>query len=281
MPGGGYAEKAAVPRGMLMPVPARLSLAEAAAIPEAWFTAYLNLFLEGSLRPGERLLVHAAASGVGTAAIQLAKRAGCSVVATARSEKKCETLAALGADLVVDTSRQEFLSKIEAKFGKDSVDLVLDSVGGPLFSPNIRSLRRGGRIVLIASMAGPGAEIDLRAVLAKRLRIIGSTLRSRPLDEKIALTKAFVRDVLPGVRGREPRARHRLRVPAPERRRGAPPHGRERERRQDRPPRGLTCRPSRPRHGRSSSISTEPSSTPTRRSTNACRSSSRRSAARR
>ncbi len=195
--GGGYAEKVAVPRGMLMPVPERLSLAEAAAIPEAWFTAYLNLFLEGSLKPGERLLVHAAASGVGTAAIQLAKRAGCSVVATARSEKKCETLAALGADLVVDTSRQEFLSRIEAKFGKESIDLVLDSVGGPLFSPNIRSLRRGGRIVLIASMAGPGAEIDLRAVLAKRLRIIGSTLRSRPLDEKIALTKAFVRDVLP------------------------------------------------------------------------------------
>jgi len=195
--GGGYAEKVAVPSAMLMPVPARLSLAEAAAIPEAWFTAYLNLFHEGGLKAGERLLVHAAASGVGTAAIQLAKRAGCSVVATARSEKKCEALAALGADLVVDTSRQEFLSKIEAKFGKESVDLVLDSVGGPLFSPNIRSLRRGGRIVLIASMAGPGAEIDLRAVLSKRLRIIGSTLRARPLEEKAALTAAFVRDVLP------------------------------------------------------------------------------------
>lgn len=197
LPGGGYAEKVAVPRAMLMPVPARLSLAEAAAIPEAWFTAYLNLFFEGSLKPGERLLVHAAASGVGTAAIQLAKRAGCSVVATARSNKKCEALAALGADLVVDTSRQEFLSRIEAKFGKESVDLVLDSVGGPLFAPNIRSLRRGGRIVLIASMAGPGAEIDLRAILSKRLRIIGSTLRSRPLAEKVALTEEFVCDVLP------------------------------------------------------------------------------------
>jgi len=97
----------------------------------------------------------------------------------------------------VDTSRQEFLSKIEARFGKEAISLVLDSVGGPLFSPNIRSLRSGGRIVLIASMAGPGAEIDLRAVLSKRLRIIGSTLRSRPIEEKIALTKAFVRDVLP------------------------------------------------------------------------------------
>ena len=197
LPGGGYAERVAVPRGMLMPVPANLSLAEAAAIPEAWFTAYLNLFFEGSLKAGERLLVHAAGSGVGTAAIQLAKRAGCSVVVTARSAKKCESLTALGADLAVDTSRQEFLSRIEATFGKESVDLVLDSVGGPLFAPNIRSLRRGGRIVMIASMAGPGAEIDLRAVLGKRLRIIGSTLRGRPPEEKVALTQAFVRDVLP------------------------------------------------------------------------------------
>jgi len=197
LPGGGYAEKAAVPRGMLMPVPANLSLAEAAAIPEAWFTAYLNLFFEGSLKPGERLLVHAAGSGVGTAAIQLAKREGCSVVVTARSAKKCDLLTSLGADLAVDTSRQEFLSRIEATFGKESVDLVLDSVGGPLFAPNIRSLRRGGRIVMIASMAGPGAEIDLRAVLGKRLRIIGSTLRGRPLEEKVSLTQAFIRDVLP------------------------------------------------------------------------------------
>ena len=197
LPGGGYAERAAVPRGMLMPVPANLSLAEAAAIPEAWFTAYLNLFFEGSLKPGERLLVHAAGSGVGTAAIQLAKREGCSVVVTARSAKKCELLTSLGADLAVDTSREEFLSRIEATFGKESVDLVLDSVGGPLFAPNIRSLRRGGRIVMIASMAGPGAELDLRAVLAKRLRIIGSTLRARPIEEKISLTQAFIRDVLP------------------------------------------------------------------------------------
>ena len=197
LPGGGYAERAAVPRGMLMPVPANLSLAEAAAIPEAWFTAYLNLFFEGSLKPGERLLVHAAGSGVGTAAIQLAKREGCSVVVTARSAKKCELLTSLGADLAVDTSREEFLSRIEATFGKESVDLVLDSVGGPLFAPNIRSLRRGGRIVMIASMAGPGAEIDLRAVLSKRLRIIGSTLRARPIEEKISLTQAFIRDVLP------------------------------------------------------------------------------------
>jgi len=197
--GGGYAEKVAVPGSMLMPIPRRLSFAEAAAIPEAWFTAYLNLFQEGGLKAGERVLVHAAASGVGTAAIQLAKRAGASVVATARSAEKCGALLALGADLAVDTSRQEFLSLIEQTFGKESVDLVLDSVGGPLLAPNLRALRRGGRVVLIATMAGRSAEIDLRIVLANRLRIIGSTLRSRPLEEKTALTAAFVRDVLPGL----------------------------------------------------------------------------------
>ncbi len=197
--GGGYAEKVPTPRSMLMPIPRRLSFAEAAAIPEAWFTAYLNLFHEGGLKAGERVLVHAAASGVGTAAIQLAKRAGASVVATARSAEKCGALLALGADLAVDTSRQEFLSRIEQTFGKESVDLVLDSVGGPLLAPNLRALRRGGRVVLIASMAGHSAEIDLNVVLANHLRIIGSTLRSRPLEEKAALTAAFARDVLPGL----------------------------------------------------------------------------------
>jgi tumor protein p53-inducible protein 3 len=197
--GGGYAEKVAVPRSMLMPIPRRLSFADAAAIPEAWFTAYLNLFQEGGLKAGERLLVHAAASGVGTAAIQLARRAGASVVATARSAEKCGALLALGADLAVDTSREEFLGRIERTFGKESIDLVLDPVGGPLLAPNLKALRRGGRVVLIASMAGPSADIDLRAILAKRLRIIGSTLRSRPLEEKVALTAAFVREVLPGL----------------------------------------------------------------------------------
>ncbi len=196
--GGGYAERVAVPRSMLMPIPRALSFADAAAIPEAWFTAYLNLFQEGGLKVGERALVHAAASGVGTAAIQLAKRAGASVVATARSATKCRALLALGADLAVDTSREEFLSRIEQTFGKESIDLVLDPVGGALFAPNLKCLRRGGRVVIIASMAGPSAEIDLRMVLAKRLRIIGSTLRSRPLEEKAALTAAFVNDVLPG-----------------------------------------------------------------------------------
>jgi putative PIG3 family NAD(P)H quinone oxidoreductase len=198
LPGGGYAEKVAVPRGMLMTIPAGLSFEEAAAIPEAWFTAYLNLFREGALAAGEVVLVHAAASGVGTAAIQLAKDAGASVVATVRSAAKAVSLAALGADLVVDTTTRAFTEAVEERFGKSSVGLVLDPVGGASLAQNVRVMARCGRLVLIATMGGGTAELDLRAVLSKRLRIVGSTLRARALAEKADLTSAFVRDVLPG-----------------------------------------------------------------------------------
>ncbi len=198
LPGGGYAEKVAVPRGMLMPMPADLSFEEAAAIPEAWFTAYLNLFREGALAAGEVVLVHAAASGVGTAAIQLARDAGASVVATVRSAAKAEALAALGADLVVDTTARDFAEAVEERFGKSSVGLVLDPVGGVNLARNVRVMARCGRLVLIATMGGGSSELDLRAVLTKRLRLVGSTLRSRALAEKTDLTSAFVRDVLPG-----------------------------------------------------------------------------------
>jgi putative PIG3 family NAD(P)H quinone oxidoreductase len=198
LPGGGYAERVAVPRGMLMPIPANLSFEEAAAIPEAWFTAYLNLFREGALAAGEVVLVHAAASGVGTAAIQLAKDAGASVVATVRSAAKAGPLAALGADLVVDTTARDFAEAVEERFGKSSVGLVLDPVGGATLAGNLRVMTRCGRLVLIATMGGGTAELDLRAVLSKRLRVLGSTLRARALAEKVDLTSAFVRDVLPG-----------------------------------------------------------------------------------
>lgn len=199
LPGGGYAEKVAVPRSMLMPIPDRLSFEEAAAVPEAWFTAYLNLFREGALAAGEVVLLHAAASGVGTAAIPLAKKAGARVVATVRSAAKAGALEALGADLVVDTVARDFVEAVEERFGKGAVDLVLDPVGGAALAGNVRLLARGGRLVLIATMGGGTAELDLRAVLTKRLRIVGSTLRVRPLAEKADLTAAFVRDVLPGL----------------------------------------------------------------------------------
>jgi tumor protein p53-inducible protein 3 len=198
--GGGYAERVAVDRRMLMPVPPGMTFEEAASIPEAWFTAYLNLFLEGGLNggAGERALIHAAASGVGTAAIQLARRAGVAVAAGTRSVRKMETLRGLGADLVVDTSSESFAALVEDAWGPEAVDVILDPVGGSFLSQNLRLLSRGGRIVFIAMMGGATAQIDLRPVLSKRLRLIGSTLRSRPLPEKIALTRSFVENVLPG-----------------------------------------------------------------------------------
>ena len=181
-----------------MPIPDWLSFEEAAAVPEAWFTAYLNLFREGAIAAGEVVLLHAAGSGVGTAAIQLAKRAGARVAATVRSAAKAGALEALGADLVVDTTARDFAEAVEERFGKASVGLVLDPVGGATLGGNVRLLARGGRLVLIATMGGGSAELDLRAVLTKRLRVVGSTLRARPLAEKADLTSAFVRDVLPG-----------------------------------------------------------------------------------
>jgi len=198
LPGGGYAQRVAVPAGMLMPIPPSMSFHEAAAIPEAWFTAYLNLFREARVAGGETVLIHAAASGVGTAAIQLAKRAGARVVATVRSETKGEALRSLGADLVVAAPDGEFAGPIAQALGPLPIDVVLDPVGGATLGKNLALMKPGGRLVLIATMGGGTAELDLRSLLGRRLRVIGSTLRARPLAEKLDLTAAFVRDVLPG-----------------------------------------------------------------------------------
>jgi putative PIG3 family NAD(P)H quinone oxidoreductase len=198
LPGGGYAERAAVPAPMLLPIPRGVSYPEAAAIPEVFTTAYLNLFVEAGLRSGERVLLHAAASGVGTAAIQLAKRAGASVVGLTRSPAKCDPIRLLGADVALFVADGRFAERVEASFGKDAIDVVLDPVGGATLGENVRVLAPKGRLVLIATMGGPRAELDVGAVLRKRLRIVGSTLRSRSVNEKIELMERLRGDVLPG-----------------------------------------------------------------------------------
>lgn len=197
LPGGGYAERVSVPHQMLLSVPDAVSLEEAAAFPEVFYTAYLNLFIEGGLTKGESVLIHSGASGVGTAAIQLAKNAGTRVAVTVGSDEKADACIALGADLAILYRSQDFAEEIQAWTRDSGVDVILDTVGGAYLSGNLRSVATGGRIVVIGLLGGSKTEINLGQVLTKRIQIKGSTLRSRPLEEKIALTERIRADVLP------------------------------------------------------------------------------------
>ncbi len=189
LPGGGYAELATVPAAMLMRVPERLTLAEAAGVPEVFLTAYSALFWEGRLQSAETVLVHAAASGVGTAAIQMARRAGANVVATAGGARKVAACIELGAHLAVDRHTEDFAEATRGAFG--GVDLVIDMVGAAYFERNVDLLRKLGRLVFVAAQSGHRFPIDVYDLTFKRLSLVGTTLRSRPLDEKVRLTRAF------------------------------------------------------------------------------------------
>ncbi|MEJ2288761.1 MAG: NAD(P)H-quinone oxidoreductase [Deinococcales bacterium] len=195
LPGGGYAERVAVPAGMLMPVPEGWSFAQAAALPEAAFTAFLNLFLEAGLRAGERVLIHGGASGVGTAAIQQAVLAGASVYTTAGSEEKVAACRDLGAELAIPYRQRDFAEAIRehAGVGADDgcVDVILDMVGEAYFERNLELLRVGGRMVFIATLSGRKATFDIRRLMARRATLKGSTLRSRPPGEKVRIREAF------------------------------------------------------------------------------------------
>ncbi len=191
VPGGGYAEKAAVHKEMLLPLHRDWSFARGAAVPEAWLTAFVNLFLEGGLIEGESVLIHAGASGVGTAAIQLARDAGAQVLATAGSDVKADRCLELGADGAFNYKETDFAAETMKATGGRGVDLILDCVGGSYLPKNISVLARFGRLVNIGLLGGPKGELSMAAVLMKRLRIFGSTLRSRPRAEHILITQAF------------------------------------------------------------------------------------------
>ncbi len=195
LPGGGYAERAAVPAGMLMPVPEGWSFAQAAALPEAAFTAFLNLFLEAGLRAGERVLIHGGASGVGTAAIQQAVLAGAAVYTTAGSDEKVAACRDLGAELAIPYRRRDFAEAIREHVGTGAdagcVDVILDMVGEAYFERNLELLRVGGRMVFIATLSGRQASFDIRRLMAKRATLKGSTLRSRPPGEKVRIRESF------------------------------------------------------------------------------------------
>jgi len=189
--GGGYAEQVVVDAGSALPVPEGLPLEEAAAVPEVFLTVFLNVFQLAGLPEGGALLVHAGGSGIGTAAIQLAKAAGATVVTTAGSDRKCARCRELGADVAVNYKTGSFLAGVREATAGQGVDVVLDPIGAPYLADNLASLRTGGRLVLIGLMGGAKAEINLGLLLARRLQVIGSTLRARPEEEKAALCRAF------------------------------------------------------------------------------------------
>ena len=198
--GGGYAEYVAVKYDMLMPIPKNCSMVEAAAIPEAFATAYLNLFIEGGLKEGNTLLMNAGASGLASVIIPMAKAFGARVITTVLTDDKAEAIAHLGADRVVVTTREDIVEvlreELEAGHG---VDVAIDCLGGEIMGKCIHYLTHGARWIMIAALAGQMTEIDLRNIYVRNVRIIGSTLRSRHPSVKAEILAGIVRDVYPKI----------------------------------------------------------------------------------
>ena len=197
--GGGYAETVVAPAGQVLPVPGNLSLLEAAAVPEVFATAYLNLYGEAGLATGERVLLHAGASGVGTAAVQLCVQSHNPCFVTVGGKDKVDRCLALGAAGGANRHEESFADKVSAWTGGEGFDVILDPVGAGYLSDNLASLRLDGRLVLIGLMGGMQAELNLALMLMKRLRIIGSTLRARSIAAKSAVMDGLRRDVWPKI----------------------------------------------------------------------------------
>ena len=194
--GGGYAEFCAVPIQQVLPAPGGLSLTEAAAIPETFFTVWTNLFDRGRLVSGEQALIHGGASGIGTTAIQLASAFGARVFATAGSDEKCEAIQKLGAGRAINYHRADFAEVIRAET-RDGVDVILDIVGADYLERNLDSLRVNGRLVQIGLLSGAKAQLNLSTIMQKRLTVTGSTLRVRTPAEKGLIADALETSVWP------------------------------------------------------------------------------------
>ena len=194
--GGGYAEYCRVNEDHCLPVPGPLSMIEAAAVPETFFTVWYNLFMRANLEAGEAMLVHGGSSGIGTTAIQLGKAFGASVIVTAGSDEKCRFCESLGADHALNYRTQDW--EADAKVLVDGgVDVVLDMVAGPYMQKNLNVLKRDGRYVIIAFLQGSSANLDMRRVLGQRLTITGSTLRPQTTVEKAAIAGGILEHVMP------------------------------------------------------------------------------------
>jgi len=195
--GGGYAEYAVVHETNALPVPAGLSMIEAAAIPETYFTVWSNMFDRGRLAAGETLLVHGGSSGIGTTAIQLAKAFGATVITTAGTDAKCEACRKLGADLAINYLNEDFVAEVRDFTDDKGADVILDMVAGDYVDRNLEAAAVDGRIVQIAVMDGAQVEIDARRIMVKRLTYTGSTLRTRPVAFKAAIADALQKNVWP------------------------------------------------------------------------------------
>lgn len=194
---GGYAEYCVAPAALCLPVPAPLSLIEAAGLPETCFTVWTNVFERGRLQAGESFLVHGGTSGIGTTAIPLAKALGARVFATAGSAEKCQVCRDLGAEIAINHRSEDFVAVVKAATGRRGVNVILDMVGGDYLQRNISALAPDGRLVQIAFLKGSKAELDLMPVMLKRLTVTGSTLRARPVAEKASIAAALKAKVWP------------------------------------------------------------------------------------
>ena len=196
--GMGYASKVTVHERMLMPVPPNLTFEEAASIPEVFLTAYDALFMQCELVMGESVLIHAAGSGVGTAAIQLAAAQGCRIFGTAGSQEKLDAATELGLDVGINYKEEDFAAVIEEQTGGQGVDVILDVIGGPYWHQNMKSIALKGRMIIVGSMGGAAVEGMVTSALSqKRASVRGTLLRGRPLEEKATLIQAFNHRVMP------------------------------------------------------------------------------------
>jgi putative PIG3 family NAD(P)H quinone oxidoreductase len=195
--GGGYAEQVVVPAGQLLPVPAGVGLKQAAALPEVVCTVWSNVFMNARLRAGETFLVHGGSSGIGTMAIQLAKAVGAKVAVTAGTAEKLARCAELGADILVNYREQDFVAEVKEATGGAGADVVLDNMGAKYLDRNLQALAFNGRLAIIGMQGGRKAELDIGALLAKRVTVSAAGLRARPLDEKAAIVAAVREHVWP------------------------------------------------------------------------------------
>ena len=195
--GGGYAEYCLAPAPQCLPVPDGLDMVEAAALPETFFTVWVNVFERGRLQPGETLLVHGGASGIGTTAIMMASALGARVFATAGGPEKCAACEKLGAARAIDYRSEDFVEIVRTETGGKGVDVVLDMIGGPTVARNVQAMAQDGRMSFIAFLEGSRVEVDLLPLMLKRLTLTGSTLRARPVAYKGEVAAALEARVWP------------------------------------------------------------------------------------